>query len=119
MSILVELSTTIQKQVENEYEYSPVKGVAQQLMDIVGHDEQAAAIVLGDLKGGQTIQKCEAEIEKWAKAHKVGNRAFCPPYIADGIIRKYFGLPEAGAEPRPPKPKAKGKSRRISLEDFT
>ena len=119
MSILVELSTTIQKQVENEYEYSPVKGVAQQLMDIVGHDEQAAAIVLEDLKGGQTVQGCEAKIKAWVDKNHRGHSGWCPPHIADGIIRKYFGLPEAGAEPRPPKPKAKGKSRRISLEDFT
>lgn len=121
MSILIELSNTILKQVEKEEEYSPVRMAGRQLMDIVGHDEQAAAIVLEDLKGGHTVQKCHDEIEKWAKNHKAGKRACCPPDIADGIIRKYFGLPEAEAVfPKEPQPVSKHKTKRqtILLEDF-
>jgi|GEM_PF-3397174 len=114
MSILIELSNTIAKQVEKEDEFSPVRMVGRQLMDIVGQNEQVAAVVLEDLKGGHTVHKCEAEIYKWAKAHKTGNRACCPPDIADGIIRKYFGLPENGEKTQQPKQKNKT----INLTDF-
>lgn len=117
MSILIELSNTIAKQVEKEDEFSPVRMVGRQLMDIVGQNEQAAAVVLEDLKGGHTVQKCEAEIYKWAKAHKKGNRACCPPDIADGIIRKYFGLPEDGEKPQQ-RPQPKQKNKTINLADF-
>lgn len=117
MSILIELSNTVQKQVEKEYEYSPVRGVARQLMDIIGQDQQAAAIVLEDLKGGLTVKGCEEEIKKWVDKHHKGNSGYCPPDIAEGIIRKYFGLAKADAEPAPaPQPKPKAKI--INLEDF-
>ncbi len=116
MSVLIELSNTVQKQVEKEYEYSPVRGVAHQLMDIVGHNEQAATIVLGDLKNGLSVKGCEKEIKKWVDKNHKGNSGYCPPHIADDIIRKYFGLAKADAEPQQPKPKAKSKT--INLADF-
>lgn len=119
MSILVELSNTVQKQVEKEYEYSPVRGVAHQLMDIVGQNEQAAAIVLEDLNGGSSIKECERKIKAWVDKNHKGNSGYCPPHIADGIIREYFGLPKQDAEPAPaPQPKPKAKSKTINLEDF-
>lgn len=119
MSILIELSSTVQQQVEKEYEYSPVCGVAHQLMDIVGQDEQAAAIVMEDLNGGRTIQACEKEIKKWVDKNHKGNSGYCPPHIADGIIREYFGLAKADAWPEPaPQPKPKAKSKTINLADF-
>lgn len=65
MSVLIELSNTVQRQVADEYEYSPVRGVAHQLMDIVGQNEQEAVIVLEDLKGGLTIKGCEQKIKAW------------------------------------------------------
>ena len=117
MSVLIELSNTVQKQVEKEYEYSPVRGVARQLMDIVGQNEQAAAIVLEDLKGESTIQACERKIKAWVDKNHKGNSGYCPPYIADGIIREYFGLPKEDAEPQQ-RPQPKPKAKIINLEDF-
>lgn len=114
MSILIELSNTVQRQVEKEYEFSPVRGVAHQLMDIVGQNEQTAAIVLEDLKGGLTVKGCEQKIKAWVDKNHKGSSGYCPPHIADGIIREYFGLGKQDAQPPQPKPKAKI----INLEDF-
>lgn len=118
MSILIELSNTVQQQVEKEYEYSPVRGVAHQLMDIVGNNENRAAVVLEDFAAGRNVKKCEQKIKKWVDGHHKGNSGYCPPHIAEEIIREYFGLAKADAEPAsaPPKPKAKGKT--INLADY-
>ena len=111
----------LENQLEKEYEYSPVRGVAKQLMDIVGQDEQAAATVLEDLKNGLSIKGCESKIKAWVDKNHKGNSGYCPPHIADGIIREYFGLMKAGtAVPATPQPvvKQKPKGKTIILEDF-
>lgn len=107
----------LENQLEKEYEYSPVRGVAKQLMDIVGSNEERAAVVLEDFAAGRTVKKCEQEIKKWVDGHHKGNSGYCPPDIADGIIRKYFGLPEAGEKPQQ-RPQPKRKNKTINLADF-
>ncbi len=99
----------LENQLEKEYEYSPVRGVAKQLMDIVGNNENRAAAVLEDFAAGRTVKECEQEIKKWVDGHHKGNSGYCPPDVADGIIRKFFGLEVI---------KTERQSKFINLEDF-
>ena len=118
MSILVELSNTVQKQVEKEYEYSAVHEVVEDIMYIVGRDEEKAIIVLEDLQNGLTVQGAEKEIKKWADRHRKGNSSYCPKKIARDIICEYFGLPKLGETVQRSQPKPKAKSKTINLADF-
>lgn len=116
MSVLIELSNTVQKQVEKEYEYSAVHEVVEDIMYIVGQDEEKAKIVLEDLQNGLTVQGAEKEIKKWADRHRKGNSSYCPKKIARDIICEYFGLPKLGGTVQRSQPKPKAKI--INLEDF-
>lgn len=119
MSKLVELSTAVQQQVKNEYEYSPVRGAGRQLMDIVGDDEAAAALVLTDFENGLSVKGCEQKIKEWADKNHKGTTGWVPPEIADGIIREYFGLHKTAAKTQREQPKVqRPKKKTLSLTDF-
>lgn len=69
--------------------------VGEQLKDIIRATPGAAEVVLQDLDmKGMGVADCEKKIAEYAKAHKTGNCGCCPPRVADGIIRKFYGLPE-------------------------
>lgn len=116
MSIFIELSNAIQKQVEKEHEYSAVHEAVDDIMYIIGQDESKAKIVLEDLKNGLTVQGAEKKIKEWADRHRKENSSYCPKHIARDLICEYFGLPKAGEVQQRPKPKSKAKT--IHLEDF-
>lgn len=87
-------------------ESSPVFMVGEQLKDICRGDAHCAEIVAQDLENkSMSLAACEKQIKAWADAHKPGTRA---PYsgvsghVAEKIIREFYGLPEAGAEPKRP-----------------
>lgn len=74
--------------------------VGLQLLDICRGSEELAEIVLTDLNNKDMgIDKAEAKIAAYASAHKKGNQGCCPPQEADRILREFYGLPAAGAEP--------------------
>lgn len=73
----------------------------EQLKDICRSDPHCAEIVSQDLDVPEmSIAACEKKIKACADAHKPGPRApsSCVlPNVAEDIIRKFYGLPEAGA----------------------
>ena len=69
--------------------------VGEQLKEILRGDEAAQALVDKDLDDpGHSLEACERQIKAWADGHKKGSCAVVPPDVAEGIIRKFYGLPE-------------------------
>ena len=56
------MKAAIEKQIEKEYEFSPLRGCAAQLTDIVGSDERLAQIVCEDFDNKRTVIECEKKI---------------------------------------------------------
>lgn len=75
-------------------EQSMVYCVGEQLKEILrGLPESSAELVAIDLTmEGKKLADCEAQIEKYAKEHREGQKACVSPIVADGIIRKFYGL---------------------------
>lgn len=100
------MKAEIEKQTEKEYEFSPVRGCAQQLIDIVGDNEKMAQLVCTDFENKMTVQECEKKIKAFVDKHHKGNCGYCPPQKAEQIIREFFGLgaaenkPQAAAAPK-------------------
>ena len=93
-------------------ENTPAWMVGEQLKDICRREPACAEIVAEDLENEEmTLEVCEWKIKAWADSHRgKGNCVCVPPQMAEGIIRKFYGLPEAGTgapEPvaAPPAPK--------------
>lgn len=94
----------------------PVWMCGEQLLEMIAPDEAAAKLVLNDLKhGGMSLEDCEAKISAFARK----NGSCCTGAEAEKIIRKYFGLPEqtAAPKPEPAAPPAPAGSI-VNLEDF-
>ena len=69
--------------------------VGEQLKDICRRENAAAELVEKDLDIKEmSLEACEKKIRAWADAHKKGNCAVVPPNVAEGIIRKFYGIPE-------------------------
>lgn len=110
------MKTAIEEQIAKEYEYSPVRGCAAQLIDIVAGSEEDAKLVCEDFENKLTVKGCEAKIKAWVDKNHKGNSGWCPHHIAEGIIRKYFGLGSAEAVSAN-KPAEKPKQKVISFAD--
>lgn len=82
----------------------PAWMVGEQLKDICRADESLAAIIAEDLTSeAMSLTKAAAELKKYADKNKTG-RCFCiTPKVAEDILRKFYGLPEAGAPKEEPK----------------
>ena len=80
--------------------------VGEQLKDICRRDPHCAELVLQDLENPKlSIDKVERQIKAYADKQKRSGSCVCvPPNVAEGIIRKAYGLPEAGAAPEPSAP---------------
>ena len=71
--------------------------VGEQLKEICSREPGAAELVEKDLDVKEmSLAECEKRIKDWADKHKKGMCAVVPPNVAEGIIRKFYGLPEAG-----------------------
>ena len=94
----------------------PVWMCGGQLLEMSAPDEEAAKLVLDDLKhGGMSLKGCEAEIRAFAQK----NGSCCTGQEAEKIIRKYFGLPEQTAAPKPePAAPPAPAGNIVNLEDF-
>lgn len=79
--------------------------VGQQLKDILKADPSLEEIVDKDLDVKEmSLARCARKIKAWAdEQHKQvkGNCVCVPPDVAEGIIREFYGLPAATAEPAP------------------
>lgn len=106
---VIEKITEQQKGKEN----TAVFFCGEQLKDIIKAQPEAAEIVLQDLeKKEMSIIECEKKIKALAdKRHKEqkGNSAFVSPVEAEGIIRKFYGIPDKETSPV---------SQNIDLSDF-
>lgn len=72
----------------------------QQLKEICRREPECAQLVLTDLDNPDMSLKATAgKIKEWADARQKETKAKCvcvPPDVAEGIIRKFYGLPDAG-----------------------
>lgn len=94
----------------------PVWMCGEQLLEMITPDEAASKLVLDDLQhGGMSLQGCEANIRAFASK----NGSCCTGPEAEKVIRKYFGLPEQTAAPKPEPAAPPAPARNIvNLEDF-
>lgn len=102
-------------------EESPVWTVGEQLKDICRREPACAKIVAEDLENeGMTLEACEWKIKAWADSHRgKGNCVCVPPNVAEGIIRKFFGLPETGAvAPAPAAESPAPKKKTLDFDSF-
>ncbi len=92
--------------------------IGEQLLDMVRDDEHAAGILAQDLANnpGMGLRDAEKTIEKYAAAHKKGNRGCCPPQVAERLLREFYGLGEAAAAPQANA--AAEEEKLLDLEDF-
>lgn len=73
--------------------------VGEQLKDICRREPECAELVEKDLDvKGMGIVDCEKKIKEYADSHKKDRFACVPPNVAEGIIRKFYGLPEMQKE---------------------
>lgn len=78
--------------------------VGEQLKEICRREPLAAELVEKDLAVKEmSLSACEKQIKAWADQHKKGNCAVVPPNVAEGIIRKFYGIPERSKESEPTK----------------
>ena len=69
--------------------------VGEQLKDICRREPLAAELVEKDLDVKEmSLVECEKKIKAYADSHKKGSCAVVPPNVAEGIIRKFYGIPE-------------------------
>lgn len=72
--------------------------VAEQLKEICRNEPASAEIISQDLENpAMSITVAETKIKDFADKNKVGNFACVTPVEAEGILRKFYGLPERGA----------------------
>lgn len=93
--------------------------VGEQLKDICRREPHCAAIVAGDMSNpNMSIEACEKKIKAYADANKGKNECFgVAPNVAEGIIRKFYGLP-GPADSQAPVKKEPAETGLLNLEDF-
>lgn len=79
--------------------------VGEQLKDILRSDTSLENLISTDLDvKDMSLEKCAGKIKAWADEQKSKIKARCvcvPPNVAEGIIRKFYGLPEVETAPEP------------------
>lgn len=110
---LQEVTEIIRKQ---QGQRGPVWMCGEQLLEMITPDEAASKLVLNDLQhGGMSLKGCEANIRAFASK----NGSCCTGPEAEKVIRKYFGLPEQTAAPKPePAAPPAPAGNIVNLEDF-
>ena len=74
---------------------SPQWMVGEQLKDICRREPKSAELIVQDLKvEDMSITAAEKKIKAFADKHKTGNFSCVTPDEADGILRKFYGLPK-------------------------
>ena len=66
--------------------------VGEQLKEIC-RDPHCAELVSADLDNpDMSLINCEKKIKEYADKHRTANFAYVAPKVADGIVRKFYGL---------------------------
>ena len=77
--------------------------VGEQLKEICRREPLAAELVDKDLDVKEmSLVECEKKIKAYADSHKKGSCSVVPPNVAEGIIRKFYGIPEAEGDSSAP-----------------
>lgn len=108
----------IESQQEKLKEGTAAWAVGEQLKDICRREPESADLIEKDISAdGMGLAELEKEIKKYADQHRKGNFSFVSPQAAEDIIRKFYGLPAAGAETTRPESSGAG-SNIIDLMDL-
>jgi hypothetical protein len=74
-------------------EDSPVWMVGEQLLDIAAGEPDSLELLKQDLTVPEmSLENAEKQIKAWADKHKKGSCCCVSPKVADGILRKFYGL---------------------------
>ena len=74
-------------------EDSPVWMVGEQLLDIATGEPDSLELLKQDLTVPEmSLENAEKQIKAWADKHKKGSCCCVSPKVADGILRKFYGL---------------------------
>ena len=90
---LIDLISAQQSGHENEPEFM----IGEQLKEMAERQPSIEDILIGDLATStMTLEAAAGELKKFADEHKGKNaKCFCiTPLVAEGILRKFYGLPE-------------------------
>lgn len=97
----------------------PEFGIGEQLKDIARAEPASAELIDQDLdKEGMGLEDVAEEFEDYAEdlhKKKKGSCICITPQVAEGLIRKFYGLPERDATPAPVEEKPSGL---LDLESF-
>lgn len=87
---------TIESQQKGKENTAPWM-VGEQLKDICRSDPHCSNILEEDLKSeAMSLEKAAAALQKYANEHHGKAKCFCiTPKVADQILRKFYGLPDA------------------------
>ena len=99
MSVIIDTAIEkIAKQQEGK-ENTAAYMVGEQLKGIIRGNDTAAELVIQDLENpDMSLEKCEQKIKEYAdKQEKHDNCVCVPPNVAEGIIRKFYGISEQAA----------------------
>lgn len=104
-------------------EFTDIFMVGEQIKDICRNNAKATELVVADLDVPEmSLERCAAEIKKeadWLHKEKKGSCICIPPNVAEGIIRKFYGIPEDDENTDNVSRKSEKKSADIiRLEDF-
>lgn len=94
MTILEEIIAQQQKGHENEPRFM----IGEQLKEIAAREPRSAELLAQDLTVPEMdLGAAEKKLQEYADKHHKSGRTFCiSPIVAEGILRKFYGLPEAG-----------------------
>lgn len=74
-------------------EDSPIWMVGEQLLDIAVGEPDSLELLKQDLTVPEmSLEKAEEQIKAWADKHRKGDCCCVSPKVADGILRKFYGL---------------------------
>ena len=74
-------------------EDSPVWMVGEQLLEIAAGEPDSLELLKQDLTVPEmSLENAEKQIKAWADKHKKGSCCCVSPKVADGILRKFYGL---------------------------
>ena len=93
-------------QQQKGHEGKPRFMIGEQLKEIAAREPKSAELIEQDLQVKEmSLEAAERAFQAYANQHKGNAKTFCiTPIVAEGILRKFYGLPEAGQAPEEPKP---------------
>lgn len=93
---LVEIISKQQAGHQND----PVFMIGEQLKEMAEGDEKVTELLIQDLQTDKMkLTDAAKELQKYSDEHRGKATCFCiPPKVAEEILRKFYGLPERGAE---------------------